>query len=115
MLAALSVLLASPAFAIQKKKDSGSQSKAGAQVQNKSSESGEKSVNVTPSAPEETPKDSDWKPAKEIKKDNFVDDDGDGLNDSIKKQPTVKIIKKEKPPEQPKPSEPEKKSKHQRR
>ena len=102
---AMSFLLTSPALAIQKKK--AGQAKENAKVENKSksSDSGEKALNATPppaqrkvAAP----------PPKPPKRDRFTDENGDGLNDSIKKQPRVKVKKK-------KTSDKEKESKHRRR
>jgi len=114
--AAVAFLSASPALAIQKKGRDDSKSKTASQVQKKSSDSGERSRNVTPPAPrKETKKSSGWKPPKEVEKDRFIDNDDDGINDRINKQPTVKIKKREKPKEKPKAKESDRKSKRRRR
>ena len=110
---AAAFLTASPALAIQKKGKDDSKSKPVAQAQNKSSESGEQVRNATPPPPpKETKKSSEWKPPKEVKKDRFIDNDDDGINDRINKKPTVKIKKKDKPKEEPKAKESSGKNKH---
>jgi hypothetical protein len=91
-------LTASPALAIQKKGKEDSKSKS-VQTQNKSSEAGERNGNVTP-PPKRTEKSSAWKPPKEKEKDRFIDNNDDGINDRIDRQPTVKIKKKDKPKEE---------------
>ena len=110
--AVASLLLASPALAIQKKGSSGSKSNKVAQAQNKSSDSGEKGRNVT--APDNSKKPSSWRTPRETKRDNFIDENDDGLNDNIKKEPTVKVKKRERPQEKPKTKEPDRSDKNRR-
>lgn len=91
-----SFLLASPTLAIQKKKagQSKSGSKAKVEQKSKSSDSGEKVRNAAPPSKKETSSQPKWKPPKPPKRDRFKDENGDGLNDNIKKQHKVKVKKK---------------------
>jgi UPF0716 family protein affecting phage T7 exclusion len=99
-------LLVSPASAIQKKGGGSSRTNAAAQAQDKKPDSGDKTGNVT--QPDEPRKSDGRQPPVEIKKDRFIDENDDGINDDIKKEPTVKIKKKDPVEPRQKSREPEK-------